>query len=139
MNREIHINSEIKNISVVEKLVEEVCDSIFNGKELYGNILVAVLEAVTNCIIHGNKRISDKQVTIKIYASVSEIVFIISDQGEGFDINSIPDPTRYENLENPHGRGIFLMKKLSDYFEYDETLRAFILKFYPEKKVEIIQ
>ena len=42
---------------------------------------------------------------------ISEILFEISDEGEGFDPNLIPDPTREENLENPHGRE-FLMKNL---------------------------
>ncbi len=138
MYRRIHINSEIKNIAIVEKLVEEICDHIFGGKELHGNILISVLEAVTNCIIHGNKRDINKIVIIEIEASREIIKFIIRDEGEGFDISSIPDPTKSENIENPHGRGIFLMKKLTDRFEYNYENRSFILSFYPEKYREFV-
>lgn len=136
--KKIHINSEIKNIAIVEKLVEEVCDSIFGGKELHGNILISVLEAVTNCIIHGNKRDHNKNVKIEIEANREKIKFIITDEGNGFDINSIPDPTKSENIENPHGRGIFLMKKLTDEFEYVFESKSFHLVFYPEKYHELV-
>ncbi|MGI6479099.1 MAG: ATP-binding protein [Salinivirgaceae bacterium] len=137
--KEIIINSEIKNIAIVEKLVEDICAEVNACSDIYGNVLVTVLEAVTNCIIHGNKRDSSKFVTIKMSYDISEILFEISDEGEGFDPNLIPDPTREENLENPHGRGVFLMKKLTDDFSYSSESRTFNLKFYPLKSRERVQ
>jgi serine/threonine-protein kinase RsbW len=136
--RDIHINSEIKNIAIIEKLIEEICGDVIGGNEMFGNILIAVLEGVTNCIIHGNKRNPSKQVHIKITYSEAEILFQISDEGYGFDLNAIPDPTRVENIENPHGRGIFLMKRLADEFIYSKEQKTFSLKFYPEKYKELV-
>ena len=138
MNRDIHINSEIKNIAIIEKLIEEICGDVIGGNEMFGNILIAVLEGVTNCIIHGNKRNPLKLVHINIYSDEKVILFKISDEGAGFDLNAIPDPTKEENIENPHGRGIFLMKRLADEFVYDKEQKTFCLKFYPEKYKELV-
>ncbi len=137
--KEISINSEVKNVAIVEKLVEDVCAEVKNCKDIYGNILITVLEAVTNCIVHGNKKDSSKFVTIKMSYDISEILFEISDEGKGFDPNLIPDPTKEENIENPHGRGIFLMQKLCDKFFYTPENRTFTLIFYPLKAREHIQ
>lgn len=136
--KDIHINSEIKNIAIIEKLIEEICGDVIGGNEMFGNILIAVLEGVTNCIIHGNKRNPTKLVHIKIRYNENEIVFEISDEGSGFDLNAIPDPTKQENIENPHGRGIFLMKRLADEFDYVKDQKTFSLKFYPEKYKELV-
>ncbi|HPW65480.1 MAG TPA: ATP-binding protein [Salinivirgaceae bacterium] len=137
--KEITINSEVKNIAIVEKLVEDICAEVTGCMDIFGNILVTVSEAVTNCIIHGNNRDSSKFVTIKMSYDIGEILFEISDEGHGFDLNLVPDPTKEENIENPHGRGIFLMKKLCDEFSYSVENRSFNLKFYPLKSREPIR
>ncbi len=114
------INSDIKNISEVEKLIDKVCDDLKINEDLYGNILIAVTEAVNNAIIHGNTYNADKKVIIDVAQSNSqtELVFTIIDEGKGFDYNNLPDPTAPENIEKPDGRGIFLMKNLSDNVEF---------------------
>lgn len=129
--RSIRINSDVRNIDIIEGIVGEVCKDIVQSNVQAGNILVAVLEAVANCIIHGNKRDSLKFVDMKITYDSSEIVFEISDEGAGFDPDLIPDPTSKENIENPNGRGIFLMKRLTDEFTYSLRDKTFVLKFYP--------
>ena len=136
--KDIHINSEIKNIAIVEKLIEEICGDCLGGNEMFGNILIAVLEGVTNCIIHGNKRNPLKRVNIRIQYSDTLIQFEIRDEGKGFDLSAVPDPTKEENIENPHGRGIFLMQRLTDEFIYDKENKTFLLKFYPEKYKELV-
>lgn len=138
ITKDLHINSEIKNIAIVEKLIEEICGDFLGGNELFGNILIAVLEAVTNCIIHGNKRDPLKSVKISMQYNEKLIQFEITDEGNGFDLNMIPDPTKDENIENPHGRGIFLMQKLSDEFNYNKESKTFLLKFFPERYKELV-
>ena len=77
-------------------------------------MLVAITEAVNNAIIHGNKTNTEKQVNVCLQRQRNVITCIITDEGEGFDFNQVPDPTAPENLEKEGGRGIFLMKHLSD-------------------------
>ncbi len=114
------INSDIKNISEVEKLIDTVCEDLNISEDIYGNILIAVTEAVNNAIIHGNKNNQIKKVTTHVTQSSSktEVVFTVFDEGAGFDFNNLPDPTAPENIEKPDGRGIFLMKNLSDNVEF---------------------
>ena len=114
----LEINSDISNISQVEQLIDTVCEDLKLSEDNYGNILIAVTEAVNNAIIHGNKSNTEKLVTVEVNKITKEVVFSIVDQGGGFDFTKLPDPTAPENLEKPDGRGIFLMKNLSDKVEF---------------------
>ena len=120
MKREIKFASERSNVSIAEKLVDEVSETNQISSELYGNILVCVVEAVRNAIIHGNRLDPTRDVVIVFEKKENEYVFTIKDEGLGFDFESIPDPTAPENLEKPYGRGIFLIKHLSDKTEFTE-------------------
>jgi len=114
MERTITIPSKLEQISLVEKNIDEITEALTVTPDVYGKILIAAIEGVNNAIVHGNKMDENKNVTIKILVTNKKVSIIISDQGAGFDPNSIPDPTIPENIENISGRGIFLMKKLSD-------------------------
>jgi serine/threonine-protein kinase RsbW len=72
---------------------------------------------VNNAIIHGNKNNPEKTVTIQYQVSPQKIVFTVKDEGNGFNPEEIPDPTTNENIEKTGGRGIFIIKKLSDHTE----------------------
>ena len=89
------------------------------NEDHYGNILIAVTEAVNNAIIHGNGNNEDKKVKVDVETGEDRVVFIVADEGSGFDFNNLPDPTAPENIEKPDGRGIFLMKNLSDEVNFD--------------------
>jgi len=110
--------AEIDNVSVAEGLVDRICESQSIDEDAYGNVLIAVTEAVNNAIIHGSKLNKDLDVTIDVLKTDSDVVFKISDTGEGFDFNNLEDPTDPKNIEKPNGRGIFLMKNLADSVEY---------------------
>lgn len=113
--------SEIKNISLVERLIDDISAKYELHSDVYGKLLLAVVEGVNNAIMHGNKLESDKDVVLQYEISDKDIRFIISDNGPGFDYKSLPDPTTPENIEKTHGRGIFLMKHLADEVEFNET------------------
>lgn len=110
----LHIPSSVDNIRMVEKFIDEVKTKWSIGDDLYGNIMIAITEAVNNAIIHGNKQDERKTVHLKVNKVQEKIKFIIEDQGTGFDYINIKDPTAPENLLQPGGRGIFLMKQLSN-------------------------
>jgi serine/threonine-protein kinase RsbW len=114
MEKTLNISSKIENLRVVEKLIDEISAECNLSSEIYGNILIATLEATNNAIMHGNKLDEKKQVQINCVLDNDELKISIKDQGNGFDFHSIPDPTAPENIENINGRGVFLMEKLSD-------------------------
>ena len=108
------IPSELKNLPVVEALIDKTCQSIGVNEDLYGNVLIAVTEAVNNAIIHGNDLNKDITVDVNVYDELQSFGFTIIDQGKGFDHENLPDPTAPENIEKENGRGIFLMRNLAD-------------------------
>jgi len=129
MERDLLIPSEIQNLRMVEKAIDELSLELDLSDEIYGNILVATMEATNNAIIHGNKADPEKNVNIKIISEDTELVIYIEDQGHGFDFAHVPDPTAPGNIEKINGRGIFLMERLSDEITYLEDGRIVKLKF----------
>lgn len=115
----IEIGSNLKYLTEVELLIDTVCEDLKLNEDHYGNILIAVTEAVNNAIIHGNGNNEDKKVKVDVETGEDRVVFVVVDEGSGFDFNNLPDPTAPENIEKPDGRGIFLMKNLSDEVDFD--------------------
>lgn len=118
MKKVYKIKSKIENIRKVEKIIDELCNELNVNSEMYGNILIATIEATNNAILHGNKLNEEKEVKIEIEKSRDSLKIAIEDEGEGFDYRNVPDPTAPENIEKITGRGIFLMEKLSDKLEF---------------------
>jgi len=73
-------------------------------------IRLALDEALANAIWHGNGRDEAKKVVIEYEVNDQSVAVTVRDQGPGFNPNGVPDPTRDENLQKPHGRGIMLMR-----------------------------
>jgi serine/threonine-protein kinase RsbW len=103
-----------ENVSLVEKFIDEICQFYSIGDENYGNILVAVTEAVSNAIYHGNRLNPDKFVRFFYETKENNLCFTVEDEGNGYNPDTLPDPTDPSNLEVPNGRGVFLMRKLTD-------------------------
>lgn len=114
MRNIVKIASKRENLREVEKLVDEFNEIEELNESLYGKVLLATIEAANNAIVHGNKLDPEKTVMVEIRKSKDIIEIYVEDQGEGFNYMRIPDPTAPENIENIHGRGVFLMKQLSD-------------------------
>ena len=110
----VKIPSIKENVSVVESFIENVGEKIRIEETMYGNVLVSVTEAVNNAIVHGNKEDKNKKVKLGLKQNKKSVRFIVEDEGMGFDHNTLPDPTNPKNLEKVKGRGIFLIKSLSD-------------------------
>lgn len=117
----LNFYSKADNIVIAEKLVDDVCKKFSVDEDFYGNILIAVTEAVNNAINHGNRQNPDKKVQLDFVERADRLSFSVQDEGEGFDHNALPDPTDPENLEKISGRGVFLMKHLADEVEFSEN------------------
>lgn len=105
---------------VVERIVRKLHKAqCIPGKE--GDVRTALYEAIANAVIHGNRQDVKKQVRIRCRYDARECVSIsVSDEGDGFDLKAVPDPTRPENLQAEHGRGIFLMRAYMDEVRYEK-------------------
>jgi len=121
--------SKGENITLIERLIDDLCSKFHIQEEHYGNILIALTEAVNNAIYHGNKQDPEKKVLVKYTADEDEFSFIIEDEGPGFDYDNVPDPTSPENIEKPNGRGVFLMKHLSDEIGFSDDGRVVEMQF----------
>ncbi|KAA9332963.1 ATP-binding protein [Hymenobacter busanensis] len=126
----IQIPSLVENIRVVESFIDNSKETFHIEDDIYGNIMVAVTEAVNNAIRHGNKFDKDKNVQLALTVDDNRVTFEVEDQGPGFDFTNLLDPTAPENLENPGGRGIFLIRHLADEVEFTNDGRKVELTFF---------
>ena len=126
----IQIPSILENIRMIESFIDNAKDKYLLNDDIYGNIMIAVTEAVNNAIKHGNEGDRTKNVYLSLTLKESLIQFVIQDEGSGFDFDNLPDPTSPENLEKIGGRGIFLMKHLSDEVQFKEKGKIVQLSFY---------
>ncbi|MDP9349704.1 MAG: ATP-binding protein [Gemmatimonadota bacterium] len=92
----------------------------FEGSRLNLNFRVGMCEALANAVIYGNRKDPEKHVRVEVELDPERVAVRVIDQGKGFDPGHVPDPTLPENLENPGGRGIFLLHKLMDQVEYND-------------------
>jgi serine/threonine-protein kinase RsbW len=126
----IQIPSIMENIRMIESFIDNAKEKFHLEDDIYGNIMIAVTEAVNNAIKHGNSGDRLKNVFLSLTLEDSIIKFIVKDEGRGFDFDNLPDPTSPENLEKPGGRGIFLMKHLSDEVRFKEGGKIVEMSFY---------
>lgn len=127
--QKLKIESAAENLRLVERLIEDVCDIYNVTEDNFGNILIAVTEAVNNAIYHGNKGNPNKSVQIGFENEDTKITFSVSDEGQGFDYDSLPDPTDPNNIDKINGRGVFLMKHLADKVEFNQNGKEVFLTF----------
>ncbi len=126
----IQIPSIQHNVRIIESFIDNAKERFHLDDDLYGNIMIAVTEAVNNAIKHGNSMNEKKNVYLSLHLEKSIIRFVVKDEGKGFDYQNLPDPTLPENLHKPSGRGIFLMKHLADEVSFKEGGRIVELVFY---------
>ena len=128
-DQSIKFASRYENLAIAEKLINDVSEQFQLPEDYYGNILVAVTEAVNNAIQHGNKSNPDKNIEVAFRKQDNKLKFTIKDEGDGFDFENIPDPTDPANIEKINGRGVFLMKNLADQVEFSENGKVVSLQF----------
>lgn len=120
----LRIKSCLKNVAKVESLLEKLRVQFNINDTQYGNMMLASVEAVTNAIEHGNSLDAQKEVSIIARKSATSFRLIIKDQGNGFDPDGLPDPTKPEFKEQPDGRGVFLMRQLADEVAFSDGGRT---------------
>ena len=112
--------SEVASISpFVDRLMVlfRKCGCVSQGES---DVEIALREALTNAIIHGNHENPRKHVYVRCRCKPDEVSIAVKDEGRGFELNKIADPTAPENTGAVHGRGIYLMKALMDEVRFEE-------------------
>tara|TARA_B100001758_G_C18261022_1_gene531028 strand:- start:261 stop:704 length:444 start_codon:yes stop_codon:yes gene_type:complete len=135
MEHQLSFPSKAENLNQVEELINDLCKKFEVNEDYYGNILIALTEAVNNAIHHGNKSNPNKEVNIKFNTDGQLLKFTIKDDGPGFDFENLPDPTDPKNIEKPHGRGVFLMRNLADDIEFNDDGSTVVMHFNLENEL----
>lgn len=110
----------IEGRMVVAQLLEELERQEWNDSDVFA-VHLALEEALVNAIKHGNRKDPSKIVSVSCRMKPDRIQIRITDEGDGFDPLSVPDPTEEENLEVPSGRGLMLMRCYMTSLEFNKT------------------
>lgn len=103
-----------------------------DGSEV--DIEIAVGEALTNAVVHGNHEDPNKRVCVTSRCSEDgEVSIAVHDEGEGFDSLAVPDPTAPENVLSSHGRGIYLIRTLMDEVAFEQNGTVLKMRKRPSK------
>jgi serine/threonine-protein kinase RsbW len=127
------IKSKRSEIKRVEEILESLNSRLKMKKEKFINFQIAASEALINAIVHGNKENEEKYVSVVFEFDEKQICLTIKDEGKGFDIDSLPDPTKEENLLKECGRGIFIMRSLVDDLDCKSCENGATLKLVMKK------
>lgn len=90
-------------------LMEKLTELNYSEKVIFG-VKLAFEEALVNAIVHGNQLDRAKHVRVQFSINEKQVTLEVEDQGPGFCVDDVPDPTAPENLERPCGRGLLLMR-----------------------------
>lgn len=125
---EMHVHSSLDTLTCAHDFVSGVAKCIGVSSEEIEDLRIAVMEAVVNAIEHGNKEDRNKQVHIRAEILPNQISFFVRDEGEGFELSTVPDPCQPRCLMNASGRGILMMRAFMD-----------VVKFYPLSKGMLVK
>ena len=111
---ELSLPSRIDTVATAAALVAEFLSRSGITEDAAFGIDMAVREAVTNAVVHGNRKDENKTVDVTLKSSPDAVEISVHDQGPGFNPSEVPDPTAEENILKTSGRGIFFMRSFMD-------------------------
>lgn len=115
----------------IEKVESFINDSVgVLNEALNSRIQLAVNEAVTNAVVHGNKLNSAQKVEVMAKIEKNTVVIWVQDEGKGFDAAAVPDPTEEDRLLNQGGRGVYLMQQYADEVTFEKQGTRVKMTFY---------
>lgn len=118
---ELTVPSRLEEMTAVHALVDQAMKEYRLSEDMAHWIELTISESMINAIQHGNKCDPEKQATLSISSNGEAIEVIVEDQGKGFELTEVADPTNVENLLKPSGRGILIIRSFMD--EVDLTRR----------------
>ncbi len=115
----LRIGSRYENIDLVQAVLDEALKPLEVDEESSYWLDIALREALTNAIKHGNALDPEKKVEVALKVGADEIEITVEDEGSGFDPAAVEDPLAPDNLLKTEGRGICYMREFMDKIEYD--------------------
>ena len=116
---QLRVGSRYENIELVQAVLDEVLEPLEIDEESSYWMGIALREALTNAMKHGNELNPEKRVEVGLEVTADAIDIVVQDEGSGFDPAAVEDPLAPDNLLKTQGRGIFYMRKFMDKIEYD--------------------
>ena len=128
----LDLPSSMQFVYVLDTVISEILREMDFDEETSEQINLAVVEAGTNAIKHGNKEDPDKRAHFEFILTPDQLTIIVQDQGDGFDREKVADPLDPANLLKSSGRGLFLMETCMDSVVYEG--RGTIIKMVKYKQ-----
>ena len=119
----------------IHEVLQRLEDAQWNDNDIF-SVQLAMEEAVVNAVKHGNRLQDAKNVRIKTKLAEDLIRIEISDQGQGFDPESLPDPTKEPHCNHPCGRGVMLMRNFMTNVKYNAKGNSVVMEKCRDKNVE---
>lgn len=113
--------SDLDSLMQVDAIIEQLNSEFQINDDINGRLMMALHEAITNAIIHGNKLDPKKTVEINAHSDNGILNIKVTDQGKGFNPDALPDPLDESNLLKSGGRGVFLIRQFADIVTFNET------------------
>ena len=111
------LDSGLESADEAENLALEAARQLGFSEEDLHKIGMAVREAVVNAVVHGNRYNARKKVRLQIAGDEDRLTVMVSDEGQGFELEALPDPVAASNILQQSGRGIYLIRAFMDEFE----------------------
>ena len=128
----LSLPSSMQHVYLLDVVVTEILKEMDFGEDVQEQINLAVIEAGTNAIKHGNKEDLSKKATFQFVLADDRFAVVITDEGKGFMRQEVADPLEPENLLKSSGRGLFLMEACMDSVTYEAN--GTIVKMVKYKK-----
>lgn len=128
------IPSDIDDAHMVAEQILERLEKFGIVQASSSNVYVALVEAISNAIRHGNKGDHDKHVEIKVELCPECATITVRDEGKGFDPRKVPDPCAPENLLVPCGRGVLLIRYIMDEVRFNKRGNEIVMIKYADSK-----
>ena len=114
---EATLQTQVESVSLAEEMCLRVAEAAGFGEDECYRIGMSVREGVINAFHYGNLERPEKKIYLSVDLTPEKMIIRVLDEGEGFDLNAVPNPLAEENLLSTSGRGIFLMRAFMDEFE----------------------
>jgi len=111
------LDSTLDSVDVAEEAVLKEAQEVGFDEDDLHKIGMSVRECMVNAVVHGNRYNARKKVHVMVQRTPERLAIVIQDEGEGFDLSTLPDPLANENLLRHSGRGLLLIQAFMDEFE----------------------
>ena len=124
----LDVPSDLRLVAdAVELLAGHLQSGPLSPRRVQFNLRTALAEALTNAIVYGNSEDPSKIVRVRVELLRDTVRVHVADDGEGFDPQALPDPTRHEHLRRDAGRGLFVIRHLVDGVDFNAKGNAICL------------